>query len=428
MFFFTFLYFISNNWGQLEEEEILANLRDNKLILRTGCKTCFKTAMASQRHQDDDTTGPHHNCTNLQRKIEALEQKIKLYEKLGRFTEEDSLVNHYGNKVRQNILVISNLYCGSSFLGEIFNQHPQVFYLHEPVDSLEYYRENRPENVYDTMVTHLLNGIFHCDFRELAYFTDFISLQYSSIKHRLSSRALSSPPLCPVFTPSHPLFNIRMCTRLRPQTLSAICSMHRHTVVKTVQVDFIHKLSYLMDTEGPADYALKVVHLVRDPRALIDAKIQNDIKSNWTTLSLRKNARAMCKDLLLNIKYAVSAPPWLQGRYTLLRYEDLATKPHQITEQLYQFVGINIDTQVRRWLDKRSTTVSFSGMSALNPSGTAEAQDGSLSDKVFKWRERMPYSVVRIIETECYEVMNLLGYKIVDDMDELRATNIPLMD
>lgn len=419
MFFLAFLYF---TWGQLKEEEVIINLSDS-FIVRTGCKACLRTAMASQRHHDG---GPHHNCTKLQGKIDVLEQKLKLYEKLGRFTEEDSLVNHYGSKVRQNILVISNLYCGSSFLGEIFNQHPQVFYLHEPVESLEYYKENRPENVYDTMVTHLLNGIFHCDFRELAYFTDFISLQYSSIKHRLSSRALSSPPLCPAFSPNHPLFNIRMCTRLRPQTLSAICNLHRHTVVKTIQVDFIHKLSYLMDTEGPADYALKVVHLVRDPRALIDAKIQNDFKSNWTTISLRKNARAMCKDLLLNIKYAVSAPPWLQGRYTLLRYEDLATKPHQITEQLYQFVGINIDTQVRRWLDKKSTTVSFSGMSALNPSGPAE--DRNLNDNVFKWRERMPYSIVRIIETECYEVMNLLGYKIVDDMDELRATNIPLMD
>jgi hypothetical protein len=64
---------------------------------------------------------------------------------------------------------------------------------------------------------------------------------------------------------------------------------------------------------------------------------------------------------------------------------------------------------------------------SLGPS-EATLSGQSLSDSVYKWRERMPYSIVRIIETECYEVMNLLGYKVVEDMDELRATNIPLVD
>ena len=31
-------------------------------------------------------------------------------------------------------------------------------------------------------------------------------------------------------------------------------------------------------------------------------------------------------------------------------------------------------------------------------------------------------------ETECYEVMNPLGYKIVEDEDELRTVSFPLTD
>lgn len=385
------------------------------------CPTCIKKI-----NRDDQN---NQNFSRLQMKIEALEQKLKLYETVGKLTEDNSLVNNYGNKVRQNILLISCLYCGSSFLGEMLNQHPHVFYLQEPVESLEYYRDNRPEGVYDAMVTHLLDGIFHCDFKELAYLTDFLSLQYSSLKHRLASRALSAPPLCPDLK-SHNSFNIRTCTRLRPATVSAICNLHKHTVVKTVQVDFIHKLSYLMDTEGPADYALKVVHLVRDPRALMDAQVSHVKETNWTLSSLRQHAQGMCKELLLNIKYAVSAPPWLQGRYTLLRYEDLATKPHQIAEQLYQFVGITIASQVRRWIDRahRDSVPSFSGMSDTVVFSSELNSRQGLMDSVYKWRERMPYSVVRIIESECYEVMNVLGYKIVDDEEELRTITIPLVD
>lgn len=386
------------------------------------CHSCMKKLHKSIDYLIDQ------NYTGLQTKIQALEEKLKLYETVGRLTEENSLVNSYGNKVRQNILLISCMYCGSWFLGEMLNQHPHVFYLQEPVEALEYYRDNRPESIYDAMVTHLLNGIFHCNFRELAYLTDFLSLQYSSLKHRLASRALSEPPLCP--DQRGHSFNIRTCTRLRPETVSAICNLHKHTVVKTVQVDFIHKLSYLMDSEGPADYALKVVHLVRDPRALMDAHVGHVKDTNWTLTSLRQHAQVMCKELLLNIKYAVSAPPWLQGRYTLLRYEDLATKPHQIAEQLYQFVGIPIASQVRRWIDRahKESVPSFSGMSDTVVISSELGSPQSLIVSVDKWRERMPYSVVRIIETECYEVMNLLGYKIVDDEEELRTITIPLVD
>jgi len=40
----------------------------------------------------------------------------------------------------------------------------------------------------------------------------------------------------------------------------------------------------------------------------------------------------------------------------------------------------------------------------------------------------MQYPLVRVIETECYEVMNLLGYKIVDDEEELTTLSFSLVD
>ena len=362
----------------------------------------------------------------LKQEIEELKRKLEIYERVNSFTELDS-VGKYGSKARQNIFLVSDMRAGSSFLGEMFNQHPQVFYLYEPVQALDYYRENRQESVYDTMVTHLLNGIFHCNFRELSYLTDFLSFQYSSLKHRLASKALSSPPLCPENFNS-PSYSIRTCTPLRTQTVSAICRLHRHTVVKTVQMKQIHKLSYLMDSEGPADYSLKVVHLVRDPRAILNSRVTKDARINWTVASVKEHARGLCRDMLRNIKYAVSAPPWLEGSYTLLRYEDLATNPHQIAEQLYKFVGINIAPQVRMWID-RATAEGFTSVTLDNSvSRLVSPSAQNITDSVHKWRLQIPYSIVTMIETECYEVMNLLGYKIVDDEEELRTVSFPLRE
>lgn len=52
----------------------------------------------------------------------------------------------------------------------------------------------------------------------------------------------------------------------------------------------------------------------------------------------------------------------------------------------------------------------------------------NLTGSVHNWRVQMQYKAVRVIETECYEVMNLLGYKIVDDEEELTTLSFSLVD
>lgn len=413
---------------QLQSSTNVEDLKSSKSLISNGCVDEENLANDNVNNsKGNEISSRENNCSNLNVEIDFLRKKIGMYERLNKFMELDSSASKFGSKMRQNILIISDFASGSSFLGEILNQHPQVFYLYEPLKSLEYYRGNRPESVYDTMVTHLLNGIFHCNFMELVYYTEFLSFQYSSLRHRLASRALSSPPLCPENL-NNPHYSIRMCTPLRPQAASAICRLHKHTVVKTIRINSIHKLSYLMDSEGPLDYSLKVVHLVRDPRAVLNSRVIDTSHENWTIKSVREHAQTMCRDMLRNIKYAVSAPSWLQGRYTLLRYEDLATNPHQIAEQLYKFVGVNIASQVRLWIDRslRDGFASPSLLDSIYRQFSYSAQN--LTNSVHKWRAQMPYSIVRLIETECYEVMNLLGYKIVEDEDELRTVSFPLTD
>ena len=371
--------------------------------------------------------------------LEELRQKVLMYERLNKLLEFNSWMSQHGSKTRQNILILSNQYCGSALLGELFNQNPQVFYLHEPLKSLDYYKENRPTDVYDAMVTQQLDGIFQCKFDELSYFTNFMSFQYSSLKSRMASRALSAPPLCPEVN-SRPFYTIRMCTPLKPQTTSAICKLHQHTVVKSIQFSEVHKLSYLMDKDT-SDYSLKVVHLVRDPRAIVfthfltNQSLSASNDSADSTKHLKDYSQRLCRNMLSNIKYAITAPTWLQGKYTLLRYEDLGTNPHQIAELVYKFVGVPMVPQIRVWLDKIAYSANHNSQETPGPS-MASSSSGlmeelvtkNLTDSVHNWRLQLQYQAVRIIEMECYEVMNLLGYKIVEDEDELTSLDLPLVD
>jgi len=195
-----------------------------------------------------------------------------------------------------------------------------------------------------------------------------------------------------------------------------------------------------MDKDS-SDYSLKVVHLVRDPRAIVYTHLltnPNISRMTNSTDHLREYSKKLCRGMLINIKYAITAPSWLQGKYTLLRYEDLGTNPHQIAELVHKFVGIPMAPQVRLWLDKiayggsggDSSRLSFmnSQQSSSSSGWMEEYMAKNLTNSVHNWRTQLQYQAVRMIETECYEVMNLLGYKIVDDEEELTTLEISLVD
>ena len=397
-----------------------------RIIVKERSVPCESTRQIQDADDIYSTEVANSTLTSIN-EVRELRQKVSMYEKLNKLLEFNSWMSQHGSKMRQNILVLSSEYCGSSLLGELFNQNPQVFYLYEPLKSLDYYKDNRPADVYDAMVTHLFDGIFHCKFDELSYFTNYMSFQYSSLKSRLASRAMSAPPLCPEIG-TRSFYSIRMCTPLKPKTTSAICKLHQHTVIKTIQFTDVHKLSYLMDKES-ADYSLKVVHLVRDPRAIVFTHFVTNYNTSLQNTSIKEYSKNLCAKMLRNIKYAITAPSWLQGKYTLLRYEDLGTNPHQITELVYKFVGVPVAPQVRMWLDKLAYSTTRSPQISSSSSGSVEDfYAKNLTNSVHNWRIQMQYKAVRVIETECYEVMNLLGYKIVDDEEELTTLSFSLVD
>ena len=97
---------------------------------------------------------------------------------------------------RVNIIIISFPRSGSSFLGEIFNHHPAVFYLFEPLqavqnmfsrDSLFEFNISSPS--YQTVVFKVLEDIINCKFN-----TDIIGFtRYLNRQNLRRGLALNSP-------------------------------------------------------------------------------------------------------------------------------------------------------------------------------------------------------------------------------------------
>ena len=69
-------------------------------------------------------------------------------------------------RVRKNLIIVSHGRSGSSLMGDIFNHHPSVFYMYEPLQSPERVMKRlRGGNInYTQMVDRFLSGLFRCTF------------------------------------------------------------------------------------------------------------------------------------------------------------------------------------------------------------------------------------------------------------------------
>lgn len=375
--------------------------------------------------------------------LDKLRQKVAIYERLNKILEFNSWASEQAQaQTRANILILSDEHSGGALLGELFNQHPRIFYVHEPTLALRYYRSNRPADVYESMTSHLFSRLFACEFDELQYFTDYLSFQYNSWWSRLASRALSEPPLCPIQPARQQpaFFSVRMCMPLTARATATICKLNRHTVVQTSDYADVRKLTYLLERGHTGQQqAVKLLHLVRDPRAVVfsahfgggwrdqteqgsgESAAESAANNTASVAAVAAYARTLCRKLARNMHYTLTAPTWLAGTYSLLRYEDLASSPQHITELVYRFASVPLAQQVRAWVDR----LSFDQASAHARPGQAVydrayAHAQNLSS-AHAWRAQMPIELVRVVEAECADAMQLLGYKQVDSEKQLRG-------
>ena len=89
---------------------------------------------------------------------------------------------------RQVLLIVAHGRSGSTFLADIFNKHPRVFYVFEPLHDFQ--KQNRDRQDYDEIAMKFLYHIVQCDFRVENSARDIGRF------YRSKSRVLSSPPFC----------------------------------------------------------------------------------------------------------------------------------------------------------------------------------------------------------------------------------------
>ncbi|KAM4722258.1 carbohydrate sulfotransferase 1 [Rhinophrynus dorsalis] len=356
---------------------------------------------------------------------------------------EDSQPLAYNYSRKTHILILATTRSGSSFVGQLFNQHSDIFYLFEPLYHVQYTlipkiiqtKSPADRRVMLGASRDLLRSLYDCDLYFLENYIKPQPVNHTTDKlfRRGASKALCSLPVCDSLESTDVYLDEgecgKKCGSLNLTLAMESCKDHGHVAIKTVRVPQVSDLRALV--EDPR-LNLKIIQLVRDPRGILASRSETfrDTYRLWRIWRAtgRKpynldvsQLTMVCEDFLKSISTGFSRPPWLKGRYMLLRYEDLARNPMKKMEEIYEFVGIPVDGNVERWIHNSTRADQSSSRhkygTVRNSAATAES-----------WRLTLSYDIVEFTQNACRQVLSELGYKIVGSSQALRNLNYSLVE
>lgn len=283
-------------------------------------------------------------------------------------------------------------------------------------------------------VRDLFRSIFQCDFSALE--------NYLPINHNLSSlfmwshsRALCSPPVCSL-TQINQLSNQTQCSKkCNARGLYGVeeaCGTYSHVVLKEVRFFELESL-YPLLRDPSLD--LRIIHLVRDPRAVVRSREQSAkafMYDDAIVLEQRsvpaaevqyKVIQEICRShVRINERAIQKPPPFLKGRYKLVRYEDVARNPLVEINSIYEFVGLKMTTQLEEWIYKVTH-----GKGKGSKKEAFEITSRNAADVSQAWRSTLPHNKVKRIQEVCKGAMSLLGYRTVNSEKEQKKLEIDLL-
>ncbi|XP_004649114.2 carbohydrate sulfotransferase 4 [Octodon degus] len=333
-----------------------------------------------------------------------------------------------------HVLILSSWRSGSSFVGQLFGQHPDVFYLMEPAwhvwmtfTQSTYWRLHMA-------VRDLLRSVFLCDMSVFDSYMNPGPRKQSILFHWEHSRALCSPPACNIFPRDNITYHAHcklLCHQQPFEGVEEACRSYSHVALKEVRffnLQSLHPL--LMDPM----LNLHIVHLVRDPRAVFRSREHTTVElmtdsrmvlgQLWQMLKEEdrpyQTMQIICQSQMEIFKAIQFLPEALRRRYLLVRYEDLVRMPLAQTSRMYEFVGLKFFPHLQTWVHN-ITRGKGMGQHAFH-TNARNALNVSQA-----WRWSLPFEKVSRLQTVCGDFMDLMGYLHVRSQEEQKNLKLDLL-
>ena len=327
---------------------------------------------------------------------------------------------------KKTLIIVSHGRSGSSILGDIFNHHPSVFYMYEPLQTVErIYQSFSALGInmsYRGLADEWLGGLLRCKFDNPRFLED-IEIYYRKQKHPRVSQAIASPPLCP-YKPTDPRWDPALCPPMTSESLGSACKNNYNLTVLKILISRIPKntIEPILTACSPVDVDCKIVFLMRDPRAMIPSS-QSFGFFNARGDSARRGIRLYsywrCKETDESLEIIRNLPNSFRKRIKIQRYEDLAYDPLKALSGLYEFAGLSVLESVRTWLNE-TTKQTRADCKKMNEEQATCTKDDAWA-AANRWRWLVHPHEIDIIEHYCRDVMRWMGYKPVERSYDLLA-------
>ena len=189
------------------------------------------------------------------------------------------------------------------------------------------------------------------------------------------------------------------------------CVTSRAVVLKTVRygMDAARRLLEM-------DPAVRVVHLVRDPRATLRSQ---RAKGMWKGWSAGAGAARFCGKVLRQWQLGEELRKAHPERVMTARYEDLANQPFLFAHKLLAFAGLAGHSQE---LGQYIWNITSAGIPDNSLSFT---QRRSSKRTASGWRDRLDFPTAAAIDGQCGDVYEALGYLPLSSEERLRNESFP---
>lgn len=312
------------------------------------------------------------------------------------------------------ILIVAYIRSGSSLTGDILQQDPDSFYVYEPL----HFTEKNGAKIHRVQ---LLNGevvdigrkhFFDRAFTVInSYFDcDFARLDFGTLVHGFQTFGNKTNKFIKCYVnKTGQKIQKKLAAQICGVQLQDSCQRSKFRTIKTIRIPMMHVETLLQRYPN-----LKVIHLVRDPRAQVNSIDLLAKTTKYNKGFARQKCTAMNKDFYFSEQYRSRYP----GRIMRLYYEDLASNPIKTSRSLYDFTGMNFSSTVRDYI---------SGITSTGRDGCAIcSRRANSSEHVEKWRLNLKYSEVKLIDKQCQETYEHYGFLPARSKAELRDLTIPL--
>lgn len=386
-------------------------------------------------YRDKTVQQAKQGFTQQQPRCPELEHTVALLwdngEKANGSDTAESAVNRSQSRV--HIYLHATWRTGSSFLGELFNQHPDVFYLYEPMWHIWQALYPGDAESLQGAVRDMMNALYRCDFSVLKLYAGSQNLTTSFIFGWKMNKVICSQPLCPAHQRDDiGLVNEERCQKCQKRDIRELereCKKYPVMVIKGVRVLDLSTLVPLM--KDPA-INLQVVQLFRDPRAVHNSRLKSRtalVRESIQVLRSKKESdkykrllspvnrmnradsyvssamELICDNWLSDLMLVRNAPPWLKRNYIHVRYEDLVLHPLHEIHRLFRFSNLTSFPALEKFALNMTHGQGYSSDKPF----LISSRDAK--EAIYAWRERLSVEQINQVEAYCSEVMRQLGYQ-----------------